>query len=153
MLGIERIETRAYSLSTEDPDKVKTAILNVHDERFREKVKVTQTLTEGHLQLPIIVINSALTGEKACLETLYYILSHLPREDIRFLKDSVERRLDERCVFFLRIDKQASFLGKLQLSKGPDLISVQIHLHQYPRCVRDDAIAFILDHLEKHGDS
>jgi RNA binding exosome subunit len=153
MLHIERIEARAYSLSTEDPNRVKTAVLHVHDEKSREKVKLHETLTEGHLQVPILIINSVLTGKKACLETFYHILSSLPSEDISWLRASMERRLDERCVFFLRIDKQASFLGRLQLSKGADLINVQIHLHQYPRCVLDDAKAFILDHLEKHGDS
>jgi RNA binding exosome subunit len=153
MLGIERIEARAYSLSTEVPDRVKSAILNLHDERFRERVKIVETWTEGHLESPILILNSVLTGKKACAETLSYVVNHLPDEDISLLEATLERRLDEKCVFFLRIDKQASFLGELQLSKDSDLISVQIHLRQYPRCVRSEAIAFIQEHLQKHGES
>ncbi|MGY5852016.1 MAG: RNA-binding domain-containing protein [Candidatus Thorarchaeota archaeon] len=146
-LFVGKIEARAYSRATEVVDRVKTAILNVFPEEYHHRVKVHENRTKGHLQSSIVVVTASIEAKKGCEASLEHILGSLSEDDRRALNKTLDLRLDENCTLFLRIDKQASLLGQVRLINGPDTISVRIHLRQYPRCVRDDAMAYLSGRL------
>lgn len=145
----DRIEAHAYSRSTEVIERVISAVLNIYPEDVRDSVVVKKTKTDGYAQIPIFIVDSVLSKKKLCEATFEHIVNRFSREDRGNLRRSLEMRLDENCVFFLRIDKQASFYDEQQLARNPDVISVQIHLRQYPRCDRDNALAWLGDYLNK----
>jgi RNA binding exosome subunit len=149
--SVVKIEARAYCRATEVPDKVALAINNLYPEEFRELVEFESTGVEGHSGDKIQVLRSELKDKVRCEITLDYIFGKLRETDRRYLHDTLLQRLDENCVFFVRIDKQAAFLDKVVLARGPDVISVQVHIRQYPRCKQDDAIAMLEDHLRVTG--
>lgn len=153
MIFIEAVKTRAFSKATEVVERVETAILSIYPEEVHEKVSIRKSKTEGHAHIPIIVISAALQGKQACESTFDYIIRRLSLEDRRALEDSLNQRIDDRCVLFIRIDKQASYLQTMQLARNPDMISVQIHIRQYPRCIQADTKKMIVDRLRSVGDS
>ena len=144
---VTRIEARAYSRATEVLDRVKNAVLNLFPPDFQEFVIIETTNTTSHHQNPIVIVDGTLERKEHCGVTLEFILNSLPESDKRTLKNTLQKRLDEKCSLFLRIDKQAAFLGKIQLADTPDLITIRVQLIQYPRCIRDDALAMISRHL------
>ena len=151
MSSVVKIEARAYCRATEISDRVASAIKSLYPEEFRELVEFESTKVEGHSGDKIQVLRSELRDKVRCDVTLDYIFGKLKETDRRYLRDSLLQRLDENCVLFVRIDKQAAFLNKVVLARGPDVISVQVHIRQYPRCKQDDVIAMLEDRLHVTG--
>jgi len=148
---VARIESRAYSRATEVLERVRSALVNLYPEEYRNRLKVKEVRTESHHGVPIIVITATLENKKGCETTLSSIFKRLSTFDKRHIMRTIELRVDDQCTLFLRIDKQISFLEEVKLSDGPDSISVSIHIRQYPRCIQEDAITYIIDCLKENG--
>ncbi len=147
-----RFEARGHSRPTEIVERVKTAVLNVFPEELRSRVKVETETAEGYNRPPIDVISAVLRSKLPCETAVRHLLTELSPDDRKTLASTLMQRIDERCVFFVRIDKQAAYLGHLKLATGPDMISVQIHIQQYPRCAQETAASLIEGLLKEIGD-
>ena len=145
---IDRIEARAYSRVTEIPERVESAILNIFPSDVHDRIRIEKNVTEGHAQNTITVISGFLRHKRSCEDTLTTILSSISQNERKELTRTLSQRLDDKCVFFLRIDKQAAYLERVKLANGPDVISIRIHIRQYPRCVREDAEEFLRSRLD-----
>ncbi|MFW9835506.1 MAG: RNA-binding domain-containing protein [Candidatus Thorarchaeota archaeon] len=151
MAFVAKIDARAYSRATEVLERVVEAILNLYPEKFRELVNIETTKVEGQTGHSILIVASKLEDKAGSETTLDFIFGRLEERDRRSLSDSLLHRIDEKCVFFVRIDKQAAFLNNIALAKGPDMISVQMHIRQYPKCKQDDVRAMLEDRLQAAG--
>lgn len=151
MSFVAKIEARAYSRETEVSERVAKAILNLYPEKFRELVGLESTKVEGQAGDKILIVKSILEDRIGCEATLDYVLSRMEDIDRRRLSNSLIQRVDENCIFFVRIDKQAAFFDNIVLAKNPDVISIQIHLRQYPKCRQDDVRAMLKDRLRAVG--
>ncbi len=137
ILFIDRIEVRAYSRATEVLTRVESAVMAVYPREVYDQVRLDRVMAEGLSQNPIVVITGILQGNTACQTALESILARLSREDRQEILDTLANRLDESCKLYLRLDKQAAYLGRLEMARGPDLMSVQIQIRVYPRCSLD----------------
>ena len=151
MVFVAKIEARAYSRATEVSERVVKAILNLYPEKFHELVNIETTKVEGQSGQNILIVASRLEDKAGSETTLDYIFRRLEERDRRSLSNSLLQRIDEKCIFFVRIDKQAAFLNSIGLAKGPDMISVQIHIRQYPKCKQDDVRTMLEDRLQTAG--
>jgi RNA binding exosome subunit len=151
MSFVAKVEARAYSRATEVSDRVVTAIRNLYPEKYHEFVEFESTKVEGQSGDDILIVESNLKDKIGCEATLDYILEKFDKRDRRRLSNSLIRRIDRNCLFFIRIDKQAAFLDDIVLEKGPDVISVQIHIRQYPRCKQEDAVTMLEKRLRAAG--
>jgi len=147
-LFVDRIEARAHSRATEVVDRVQTAVLNLFPESAQESVEISIETTEGHRQTRIVVLSVVLQDRAACDSTLSFIAETLSEYEKLEIIRSLPLRLDDQCILFLRIDKQESFLGRMQLGKDPDVISVKIHLKQFPRCKLLDVETFLVERFQ-----
>ncbi|MHA1939129.1 MAG: RNA-binding domain-containing protein [Candidatus Thorarchaeota archaeon] len=145
---ISRIEARAYSRGTEIIERVTEAVLNLYPEDLRDSIKITTESTESHRNTEIIIIHTFIENRQQCEHAFTLIVESLSKQDRRALRRTLSRRLDDQCVLFLRIDKQASYLGETRLASDSDVISVRVHLREYPRCLRSDAEMFLADRLK-----
>ena len=151
MSFVAKIEARAYSRATEVSDRVVSAILNLYPEKYRELVEFESTKVEGQSGDKILIVGSKLTDKIGTEATLDYIFRKFGETDHRRLQNSLQRRIDRNCLFFIRIDKQEAFLDNIVLEKGPDVISVQIHIRQYPRCRLEDVMKMLENRLRAAG--
>ena len=151
MSFVAKIEARAYSRATEVPERVIEAVLNLYAEKFRELVQFGSTKVEGHSGDEFLIVESMLKDKTGCEATLDHIFGRLDERDRRHLRNSLLRRIDRNCLFFVRIDKQAAFLEDIKLAKGPDVISIQVHIQQYPKCRQEDARTMLEDRLDSAG--
>jgi RNA binding exosome subunit len=145
---VSKIEARAYSRGTEVVERVTEAVLNLYPEELRDSVEIEAESTESHRNTEIIVILASLEIRPHCEQTFARIIEGLSERERKTLRRTLSRRLDDQCVLFLRIDKQASYLGEIRLASNSDVISVRVHLREYPRCLRSDAEKFLTDCLQ-----
>ncbi len=110
-------------------------------------MQISSATTEGYNQIPIVVIVATIEDKVSSEIAVDYLLRALSPNDKEILINTIKQRLDERCVLFIRLDKQAAYLGHLQLATEPDVISIQVHIRQYPRCNQEKAITFIEERL------
>ncbi|MHA1638054.1 MAG: RNA-binding domain-containing protein [Candidatus Thorarchaeota archaeon] len=149
---VGKVEARAFSRATEIVERVESAVLTIFPNEFLDRVRITRTMAEGHLQVPVVIISATLEGKRRCEPLVTNILSRLSESDKKYLLKSLNRRIDDECIFFLRIDKQAAYLDTIQLAQNTDVISVQIHIRSYPRSTRDEAEDLVANYIKNIGE-
>ena len=149
---IRKIEARAYSRATEISEKVLTAILGIFPENVRQNVSVSKEKAEGQSGDSISIVSGLLENRDECEITFDYILKHLVKSDRSAIKRSIDLRLNRNCAFFLRIDKQGAFLGKMKLANNTDVIRARFYFRDRPRCKKKDAILMIEKRLQDAED-
>ena len=121
---------------------MRSALLALFPEGIREHVLLTEEVTEGHHKNPILILLAGLESPYAD-EVSQFIFSQLTPDDMESILQTFERRIDEDCNFFLRIDKQAAYLGHIEMAMVPDVISLEFSIRKSPRCRPRDARALI----------
>jgi RNA binding exosome subunit len=145
---IRKIEARVYARATEITDRVATAVLNIFPEEVRKNVSISEEKAEGQSGDTISILSGELIDTEECEITFDFILNHMDKKDRRTVMRSLDLRINDNCVFFLRIDKQGAFLGKIRMTNNTDTIQVRFYFRDSPRCKKKDAMLFIERHLQ-----
>ncbi len=109
--------------ATEDLEKVKLAMANVLG-----PLELTTLATEGVHGNPLTI----LEAEVADPDDVMRLFSKLDVEDLKTILRTLDKRVDEGCNLFVKIDKQSAFLGQVKLDRGDDVISVRIRVAAFP---------------------
>jgi RNA-binding protein len=126
-----RISTIVHA--TEDFGKIVVALGRVSDQEIMA-TKVEKTRLKGHYGNEIMTVTFSLRGGFA--ESFFRRLwSLLPRNDQLRLIDDVETRVDSDGRLHLRLDKQAAFLGRVQLTEK-DPIKLEVSFKMDPASTR-----------------
>jgi RNA-binding protein len=126
-----RISTIVHA--TEDLNKIVVALGRISDQEIVAS-KVEKTRLKGHYGNEITTITFSLRGGFA--ESFFRRLwSLLPRNDQLRLIGDIETRLDGDGRLHLRFDKQAAFLGKVQLIEK-DPIKLEVSFRMDPASTR-----------------
>ncbi len=149
---ISKIEARAYARATEFLEKVETAVTSIFPEEVRPSISMTTSSVEGQSGDTISIVKATLERKKQCEQVFNFILRGIKTAGRNALQQSTDLRLDENCVFFLRIDKQAAYQGNLKINNEVDVISVRVYFRDYPRCEREDAIQMIESYIRACGE-
>ena len=149
---IRKIEARAYSRATEISERVSTAICGIFPEDVRQNVSFSEEMAEGQSGDSISILTGLLDNRNECEISLDYMLKQMEKKDRRAIKRTLDLRLNNNCVFFLRIDKQGAFLGKIRLADNADVIRTRIYFRDSPRCKKKDAILLIEKRLQDAED-
>ncbi len=130
MMDIASLSFRTFAHATEDEEKVERAL------RFASGAEeITKSKSEGYHGNPIVVMEARITRSREIKE----FFTSLPIDDVRRLLDTLERRVDEESMFFLRLDKQAAYEGRMSLGENDDIISVRGKIKSYPQS-RENAL-------------
>ena len=124
---IRSIEVQAFAHSTEDPGKVRKALLELFPPELRDKVELQEEYLSGHYGNPIRKLVIKLEGPDA-IRVLNYILERLDSADKSYLLASIEERVDKNGVFYFRLSKQDADLGRLSVYEADDVIRVSVHV-------------------------
>lgn len=134
------IELKTYCHATESLDKVKKALFFVAG----REIDLEKSETEGYYGNPILI----LTGELTRNREMDKFFRSLPEGLIEELTDGLERRIDERCNFYFRLDKGGAFLEEYRSSRGDNTIRVRARVESYP-AKRETAIKKIDKYLKE----
>lgn len=123
---INEIELVVHCHATENCNKVLKALLNVLPPTIRERVKPFTVEYQGHYGNIIRVMTLKLVGKDA-EDTIRYIGEQIEETDRSIINVTFDLRYDRRSnKFYLRLDKQAAYKGRLVISDGDDIIKVII---------------------------
>jgi RNA-binding protein len=141
-MALHQLCFRAFCQATEDERKVRQALLFASG--WKED-RVERTKCEGYHGNPILIMDVCI-GSSRSIKDFFQRLSEADR--LALLED-VERRIDEDCAFYLRLDKQEACLGRLvlgELREEDDIIAVHGKVKSYPRS-RDTSIRVMTEFL------
>ncbi len=124
-MTVKSAEIRVYVHATEDEDKVVQSLEELIPEDIEGEVEVEVEEYEGHYGNPIKVLRIKLEGEDA-RRLLDYILSRVGEHDRRFIKASLDERVDRYGTLHLRFSKQDAYHGRVTLYESDDVIKVEI---------------------------
>ena len=124
-LPIGYIEIRVFAHSTEDTEKVLTAVRHTLPEALGENLVFEKTVLTGHHGNPIVLFEAKLEDRQTLPSALQRIGSGLTALDKETLDSELKLHL-EKGNLYLRFDKQRAFLGELRFSSN-DPIHFKVH--------------------------
>lgn len=122
------LHLRTFSHETEDPGRVRVALRNVAGV---DKLDVDETKVEGSHGNRILILEAQVksaSAERALFEAL---ARDDPRGFARVVEET-DRRVDEHLNFFLRVEKQDAFEGRLVVATSDDAVTVRGKLRTHP---------------------
>ncbi len=123
-MDIGSLVFRTFAHATEDEGRVAQALRFVSGaEEF------DTTRSAGYHGNPIVIMEAKVT-ESRKIKAFFQSLS---KDDVRRLIDTLDRRVDDESFFFLRLDKQDAYRGKLVLADHDDVIAVRGKVRSYPQ--------------------
>ena len=117
------LHARALCHATEVLDRVKQSVTNAVGE-----VDLETKRTAGHHGNEILVVEARSTDRR----NVRHLFDKLPAVDREKLVSTIDRRLDESCNLFLRIDKQAAYEGRVALTTSEDSIALRLKVSAFP---------------------
>lgn len=117
------MHVRAICHATEDEQRVRQALVQVVGD-----TALDATEARGHHGNRIVILETELKDPKT-VETLFGKFSD---DDLDRLRESIDRRMDDGCNFFIRVDKQAAYAGTVKLAGNDDAILVRFRIATYP---------------------
>jgi len=126
---VSQIELEAFCHATEDEDKVITALLNLVPKGLREKAKrkIKVSHLKGYHGNPIRILKLRLSKPREAERTLTHILTSLERDGVLYILNTLEERV-EGSHLYIRVDKQAAYLGSPRPLAGDDVVRVKATL-------------------------
>lgn len=117
------LHARTLCHATEDLEKVKMAVTNAIG---TEEIAVSRTV--GVHGNPITVLEALIEDEGA----IYRFFEKLSTNDLDEIVRTIDSRMDDKCAVFIRVDKQAAFVGDIRLGRNDDVIMVRLRVRAFP---------------------
>jgi RNA binding exosome subunit len=137
-MALLNVHFRVFCHATEDEDKVAQAL------KLASGLEdITREVTEGYHGNPIIILE-AFVKEKRRSKDLFSKLSEV---DLQEILVSLDRRMDDDCNLYLRLDKQEAYLGNLKMTTSDDAIAIRAKVESYPK-KRENAMKSATELLE-----
>ena len=137
-MAILNMHFRAFCHATEDEAKVVQALKFVSgaDELTRE-------VTEGYHSNPIVILEVFIKEKRRSKD----FFSKMDADTLQEIAVTLERRMDDDCNLYIRIDKQEAFLGSLKMTTSDDAIAVRAKIESYPKKL-ETAMKSVTEFLE-----
>jgi RNA binding exosome subunit len=137
-MAILNMHFRVFCHATEDEAKVIQAL------KFASGAdEITREVTEGYHGNPIIILE-VFTKERRRSRDFFIKLDTI---EIQELIDSLQKRMDDDCNLYLRLDKQEAYLGNLKMTTSDDAIAVRAKVESYPKKL-ETAMKSVTEFLE-----
>ncbi|MBS3782423.1 MAG: exosome subunit [Candidatus Thermoplasmatota archaeon] len=134
------VEFMTHCHATERLEKVKKAVENLAG----RELELETSDAEGYYGNPIKILEGKISRNQEIDE----FFSNLPEKVVEDLKRQIERRIDERCNFFFRIDKGKAYEEELILTSGGNSIRVRARVESYPS-KKETAVEKMEDYLSQ----
>lgn len=139
------VHLRAFAHETEDVERVKQALRTAAQS---PDVALEESLVEGSHKNKIRI----LEVESRSAPGAKRLFAALRRDDpggFRRLVEELPQRVDEHLNFYLRLDKQEAYLGRLRLAQDDDAITVRGKVRSFESKRSGAATANVLPQLEE----
>jgi hypothetical protein len=125
---VSTIEVSLFVHATEDLDKVMESLKNVLGDNIAN-VSFHRDDLQGHYGNPIIFLKAKIREDALLKGIMEALAERIENADRGYLLPNAERCTDDKGIFFLRLDKQAAYLGRIAASQA-DPIHIKIRPRQ-----------------------
>jgi RNA-binding protein len=123
-MAILNVHFRVFCHATEDEAKVVQAL------KFASGAEdITREVTEGYHGNPIIILEVFIKEKRRSKD----FFSKLSEDELQEIIGTLEKRMDDDCNLYLRLDKQEAYLGNLKMTASDDAIAVRAKVESYPK--------------------
>ena len=143
-----RLKEITYSCSahsTEDLEKVKTAILHLIPENLREKAEIERTKMTGHSGNPIHLLELTISKNKQLNPLLAHLAEMMEEFDKEFLYRTLDSRISKDNLLYFRVNKQDAFNEVLRIENDDNTIRVILKFIVYksePNQIRNALVEY-----------
>lgn len=123
--GIAWIQIETFSHATEDIEKVKSLLSKF----FSFDITFNENKTYGHFGNEIIIINVELSRDK---EIKAFVSDFLKIVDKNYVLESLERRLDDDGIMFIRMNKERVYNDDFTIDDNGDIL-LSMKFVTYPK--------------------
>ena len=128
--AIASIEIVTFSHATENTERVVKALKNLLPETILEEVEFGEEELTGYYGNPIKILRARVTEKGVINQIVALLASNLSSPDKLSLGQEMRLKGEKDRDLFIRLDKQATYLGKMQLSsRDPIKIRFRFKLH------------------------
>ena len=128
---------RAICHSTENEEKVQSAMRKVSGRSSIERAE-----TVGYFKNKLVIFEARLTRS----HEIHDLWTSLDENIMSKVREQLEERVDDRCIFHMRFDKQEAYKGRIVLGCLGDTIAFTGKVVAYPPR-KDIAIKHLLESL------
>ena len=119
------IQIETFSHATEDVEKVKSLLSKF----FSFDITFKENKTYGHFGNEIIIINVELSRDK---EIKIFVSDFLKNVDKSHILETLEKRLDEDGILFIRMNKERVFNDDFTIDDNGDIL-ISMKFVTYPK--------------------
>jgi len=110
-LPFHYVDLRTFCYATEDEPRVEAAFRHYLPDEY----PIERATGEGHHGDPIVVLSARVDNA----DDVRYVVGKLRElDDLESVLAELDRRVDEDCAFYLKLDKQAAFRGEVSRGEG-----------------------------------
>ena len=131
------IRVKAICYATEDEDIICDTVSQLAG---TEELDID--ISEGLHNNPLTVVDANLTKNKE-YATLF---GNLGEGVLRGILEDIDARVDDDCVFYVRLDKQKAVCGEYAITHGGDVISITAKIMAHP-AKKEVALKVITDYI------
>ncbi len=137
---IHYITVRVSAHATEDRSRVQNA-LDFFLQNCKGKASdisglIDMAEVEGYYGNPILMYNIKISRKAQTRAFIHFIKDNLSPSDLADLRTELSSRLDDDLVFHLRFNKQAAFMGRVEMTSSSDAVIVKVKIATYPKDIR-----------------
>lgn len=109
---ILHVEVSVISHATESPGKVEQALKNILPQELRSSIQISRQYLSGHHGNDIVTMSYRLKDPEATRDFIKNLAQIILPEEKQRLSLEFDLHLDSEGKLFLRLDKQAAYLGE-----------------------------------------
>lgn len=133
------VRVKAICYATEDEDLICDTVSKLAG---TEELEID--ISEGLHNNPLTVVDANLSKNKE-YATLFGNLGH---DVLEKLAGDLDARVDEDCVFYMRLDKQKAVCGEYEPCHGGDVISITAKIMAHP-ARKEVALKVVTEYLQR----
>ncbi len=133
------IRFRAFVYATEDREKVIKAMKNAGS-----CGDIRSNIAEGAYGDRIEILEARMKKKSE----IDGIMSKIGKRGMEKILENLDDRVDEEGILHFRLDKQKAYLGEIEISRGGDVIAVEMKIETYPFS-RERAIKIAREYMEE----
>jgi len=116
------LKTRMFCYSTENEDLMTECLENLVGENIEYEI------AESEHGNRIVIFLSEMKKQKEFIS----LFSKLDDDLLKFIVDDIDNRIDDDCVFYLRLDKQDFVQGRFKVAHDGDVVSITGKVMSHP---------------------
>jgi len=112
-----------FCYATEDEEKLHEIMKNISGtEDFHAE------MSDGHHGNAMVILSVEMKNNNECKK----LFKRFGKDTISSVTDELDKRIDDDCTFYLRLDKQAAVFEKYEIAHHGDVISVTCKVVSHP---------------------